>query len=351
MSVPQIVLERVGKRFGAGVPAVDSLSLSIEPGETFALFGPSGCGKTTTLRLIAGFERPDEGRIRLGSRIVADDGVDVAPEDRRLGFVFQDYALFPHLTVEGNIGFGLRGVGSREKAARIREVLELSKLEGLGHRFPHELSGGQQQRVAVARALAPDFPVVLLDEPLSNLDASLRGSLRAELHRILKASGKTVLLVTHDREEAFEMADRIGVMSGGRLQQVGAPEDLHRRPATEEVARLVCDACFLPVRRSGNCLRTEIGDLPLGDQVPDGEELVLLVRENEVSLSRDDSGEGVVEKRVFRGPGHVIHVRLPSGASIRSRRDPDPDVAVGERVRVRLEPRDIVVLPGNLGRG
>jgi iron(III) transport system ATP-binding protein len=349
MSVPQIVLENVSKRFGAGAAAVDSLSLAIEPGETFALFGPSGCGKTTTLRLIAGFERPDEGRIRLESRIVADDAVDVPPEERRIGFVFQDYALFPHLTVEGNIGFGLRAATSRERTARIREVMELSRLEDLGRRFPHELSGGQQQRVAVARALAPDFPVVLLDEPLSNLDASLRGSLRAELHRILKASGKTVLLVTHDREEAFEMADRIGVMSGGRLQQVGAPEDLHRRPSTEEVARLVCDACFLPARRERGSFSTELGLLPIVDGAPAMEDVILLVREDAVSLNRDDSGEGVVEKRVFRGPGHVIHVRLPSGASIRCRRDPAPDVAVGERVRVRLDPRDIVVLPGNGG--
>jgi iron(III) transport system ATP-binding protein len=349
MSLPQIVLENVSKRFGAGTAAVDSLSLSIEPGETFALFGPSGCGKTTTLRLIAGFERPDEGRIRLGSRLVAGDSVDVPPEERRIGFVFQDYALFPHLTVEGNVAFGLRGIGSRETAARTRDVLALSRLEDLGHRYPHELSGGQQQRVAVARALAPDFPVVLLDEPLSNLDASLRGSLRAELHRILKASGKTVLLVTHDREEAFEMADRIGVMSRGRLQQVGAPEDLHRRPATEEVARLVCDACFLPARRSGESLSTELGLLPSGEDAPGGEDVILLVREDAVSLSRDDSGEGVVEKRVFRGPGHVIHVRLRSGAWIRCRRDPAPDVRVGERVRVRLEPREIVVLPRSGG--
>lgn len=347
MSVPQIVLESVSKRFVAGAPAVDSLSLSIERGETFALFGPSGCGKTTTLRLIAGFERPNEGRIHLGSRIVADDESDVPPEDRRVGFVFQDYALFPHLTVEGNVGFGLRGVGSREKASRIREVLELSRLDDLGRRFPHELSGGQQQRVAVARALAPDFPVVLLDEPLSNLDASLRGSLRAELHRILKVSGKTVLLVTHDREEAFEMADRIGVMSGGRLQQVGAPEDLHRRPATEEVARLVCDACFLPARRSGDSLSTELGLLPIGGDAPAEEDLVILVREHEVRLVPDESGEGVVEKRVFRGPGHVIHVRLRSGASLRCRCNDPSMPRVGERVRVQIEPGNLVILPGN----
>jgi len=350
MRVSQIVLEGVGKRFGAGAPAVESLSLSIEPGEIFALFGPSGCGKTTTLRLIAGFERPDEGRIRLGSRIVADGELDVPPEDRGVGFVFQDYALFPHLTVSGNVAFGLRSMTAPERLARAREVMTLSRLDGLEDRFPHELSGGQQQRVAVARALAPDYPTVLLDEPLSNLDSSLRTSLRAELHRILKASGRTVLLVTHDREEAFEMADRIGVMSEGRLQQVGAPEALYRRPATEEVARLVCDASFLPARRAGGSLSTELGLLPIGEQAPAGNDLILLVREDAVSLCRDDSGEGVVEKRVFRGPGHVLHVRLASGASIRCRRDPAPDVEVGERVRVRLEPRDIVVLPGNTGR-
>ncbi len=344
MSAPAIVLERVTKRFAGPNPAVDSLSLSIEPGEIFALFGPSGCGKTTTLRLIAGFERPDDGLVSVSNRVVAGGGVDVPPEDRRIGFVFQDYALFPHLTVEGNVGFGLGR--SRDNKARIREVLELTKLDGLRDRFPHELSGGEQQRLAVARALAPDFPVVLLDEPLSNLDASLRTSLRAELYRILKESAKTVLLVTHDREEAFEMADRMGVMCEGRLQQTGAPEALHGRPLTEAVARLVCDGSLLRATREGSSLSTELGLLPLEEEAPGADELVVLVREDAVTLARDPSGEGIVEKRVFRGPGHVVEVRLPSGTAIRCSGDSAADVLPGDRVRVRLETRKVVVLRG-----
>ncbi len=344
MSVPEIVLEGVTKRFGGGAPAVDALSLSIGRGEVFALFGPSGCGKTTTLRLIAGFERPDEGRVSVANRVVAGPGIDVPPEHRRIGFVFQDYALFPHLTVEGNVGFGLGR--ARDKKARIREVLELTKLDGLSSRFPHELSGGQQQRTAVARALAPDFPVVLLDEPLSNLDASLRASLRAELHRILRESAKTVLLVTHDREEAFEMADRIGVMSEGKLQQAGAPEALHARPLTDSVARLVCEGSFLRATREGGSLSTELGLLPFVEEAPAGDELVVLVREDAVRLVPDPSGEGLVVKRVFRGPGHLIEVRLPSGTVIRCAGDSAANLQPGDRVSVRLETRNLVILPG-----
>jgi iron(III) transport system ATP-binding protein len=343
MTTPAIVLEGLTRRYGSGAPALDRLSLSIEAGEIFALFGPSGCGKTTTLRLIAGFERPDEGRVVLGDRLVAGAGVDVPPEDRRIGFVFQDYALFPHLTVEANVGFGL-GRSKLEKA-RIREVLALTRLEGVHGRFPHELSGGQQQRVAVARALAPDFPVVLLDEPLSNLDAGLRGELRSELHRILKESSKTVLLVTHDRGEAFELADRIGVMSEGRLEQTGRPEDVHARPLSDAVARLVCDAVLLPARREGSFLSTELGPVPLAEDAPPGDRVLIAVREEAVILARDDSGEGVVEKRIFRGGGHAIEVRLASGTLLRCGAESAPDVAPGDRVRVRIRSQNVVVLP------
>jgi iron(III) transport system ATP-binding protein len=266
-----------------------------------------------------------------------------------IGFVFQFFNLLPMLTAEENITLPLRIAGDKPEEGWVEKVVaDVGLSDRLSHR-PSELSGGQQQRVAVARALAPDFPVVLLDEPLSNLDASLRGSLRAELHRILKASGKTVLLVTHDREEAFEMADRIGVMSGGRLQQVGDPEDLHRWPATEEVARLVCDACFLPARRSGKFLSTELGVLPIGEEAPAEEDLMILVREDDVRLVPDESGEGVVENRVFRGPGHVIHVRLRSGVSIRCRSTDGSSARVGERVRVRIAPENLVIFPGNRG--
>jgi len=255
--VDLLLLDRVSKRFrAADPPAVDGLSLRVTEGEILALLGPSGCGKTTTLRLIAGLESPDAGTITLRGQIVAGPGRAVPPEERGVGIVFQDYALFPHLTVADNVAFGLPRAARR---SRVEAVLELVGLGGFGPRYPHELSGGQQQRVALARALAPAPALLLLDEPFSNLDADLRAQMRDEVERILRTSGTTAVFVTHDQEEAFTLADRVGVLLAGRIEQLAPPQELYHRPATRFVAAFVGAADFLPGVVTAQGIVTEVG--------------------------------------------------------------------------------------------
>ena len=223
--------------------AVDGVNLDIETGEIMALLGPSGCGKTTMLRLLAGFERPDQGCIQLDGEIIAGGRTFLPPEKRRLGMVFQDYALFPHLSVRGNVAYAL---GRRGDRSRVDEVLELVGLGELAERAPHELSGGQQQRVALARALAGTPSAVLLDEPFSGLDAALRARVRGEVREILRRAGVTALFVTHDQEEALSLADRVAVMCDGRIAQVGTPEEVYGRPESRWVAEFLGEADVLP---------------------------------------------------------------------------------------------------------
>ncbi|MEX2501767.1 MAG: ABC transporter ATP-binding protein, partial [Trueperaceae bacterium] len=244
-------------------PAVDGLSLRVRRGETVALLGPSGCGKTTLLRLIAGFEAPDRGVVEVGGQVVADERTFVPPEARRIGFVFQDYALFPHLDVLGNVAFGLGGRRRAQRIERAREVLDLVGLTVFTRRYPGQLSGGQQQRVALARALAPEPAVILLDEPFSNLDAALRAGTREEVRRILQRSGATTLLVTHDQEEAMTFSDRLAVMRAGRLEQQGAPEETYLTPRTAFVAGFLGRTNLLRGQADGSTVRTRLGTLPL----------------------------------------------------------------------------------------
>ncbi len=234
--------------------AVNDLSLSLETGQIACLLGASGCGKTTVLRAIAGFEPLDRGEIRLAGRVLSSACCQVEPEHRRVGMMFQDYALFPHLTVGRNVAFGLRRLPAEARARRVRDMLALAGLEGLEDRYPHQLSGGQQQRVALARALAPEPDLLLLDEPFSNLDVDAREKLAYELRDILKASGRTALLVTHNQAEAFAIADRIGVMQCHTLAQWDTPYGLHHHPATPEIAAFVRREALL-ARRAQACLR------------------------------------------------------------------------------------------------
>src|SRR5687767_14886550 len=278
MACGTICTHNVTKRFG-DVAAVLESELCVERGEFVALLGPSGCGKTTLLRLVAGFERPDAGEIAIEDRPVFGPGVFVPAHARGIGMVFQEYALFPHLSVEQNVGFGVRRGDRRE---RVPELLRLVGLKQQAQRFPHELSGGQQQRVALARALAPEPSTVLLDEPWSSIDPILRGAMRDEIAAILRAAGVTVVLVTHDQEEAFSIADRVALMDSGHIVQVGTPEEMYYAPASRRVAEFVGATNFLPA--DSELAREVVTDDAQGD---------VLLRPELVGLTVDDSGAGV----------------------------------------------------------
>ncbi|HLT30457.1 MAG TPA: ABC transporter ATP-binding protein [Myxococcaceae bacterium] len=287
----------VGYREGKGLKkVVEGLSLALPAGEIGCLLGASGCGKTTLLRAIAGFEHPVAGRISLDGKLLADASTRLPPEQRRVGIMFQDYALFPHLTVEDNVGFGLKGLPRAKRRERIGALLELVGLSGVGHRLPHALSGGQQQRVALARALAPEPSLLLLDEPFSNLDVHTRVRLATELRGLLKAAGTTVLLVTHDQAEAFAIADRVGVMESGRLLQWDAAAELYFRPAAPEVATFVGRGVFVP-----------------GEALGRARDVRLLVRPEHLRPSNTGVIRAEVIDCAFRGPGYVARVRLATG--------------------------------------
>lgn len=292
--------------------AVDQFDLTVGSGEILCLLGPSGCGKTTLLRLIAGFEMPDAGRVRIAGATVADAETWVEPEKRRIGFVFQDYALFPHLTVRQNVAFGLREGSRAQRLQHADAVLDLVGLTIFAGRYPHQLSGGQQQRVALARALAPAPAVILLDEPFSNLDAALRGSTRTEVRQILKRTGTTAVLVTHDQEEAMTFADRIAVMRSGHLEQVGTPEGVYGRPETAFVANFLGRTNLLRGDGQGSVARTNLGDLALAR--PAHGQVMLSVRPEALRFS--PNGEGVrvrVLQREFKGHDLTYACQLADG--------------------------------------
>jgi len=280
--------------------AVDALDLDVDRGEILCLLGPSGCGKTTLLRLIAGFEMPDAGQVRIAGVTVADRDTWVEPERRRIGFVFQDYALFPHLTVRQNVAFGLRDGSKEARLAQADTVLDLVGLTIFAGRYPHQLSGGQQQRVALARALAPAPAVILLDEPFSNLDAALRGSTRDEVRQILKRTGTTAVLVTHDQEEAMTFADRIAVMRSGHLEQVGSPEGVYGRPDTAFVASFLGRTNLLRGEGHGSVARTPLGEVSLAR--PAHGHVLLSLRPESLAFGHDGNGVSArVTHREFKG--------------------------------------------------
>lgn len=340
MSAPMLELNEVSRRYrGAAASAVERVSLSVERGEICAILGPSGAGKTTVLRLVAGFEQPDSGSICINGDVVATPDFSLAPEDRRVGVVFQHGALFPHLTVKRNVEFGLAGRATAERAARWEEVCSLCGLKALGGRYPHELSGGEQQRVALARALAPELPLVLLDEPLSSVDPLQRETLGAELRRILAATGTTALLVTHDQHEAFSLADRIVVLREGMTEQAGSAAEVYRTPNNSFVASFVGHATFL----KGECRRgqvlTEIGAFADLRAHEDGTSVRVPIRPGDCVLEDALHGESLVETAAFAGDHWVCSVRLPSGQILRCDLDSAARGTLCAGTRVHVVPR------------
>ena len=387
---PALRCDGLSKSFG-DIVAVRDFSLTVAPGTLVALLGPSGCGKTTALRLIAGFESADAGTVHIAGRPIVGPNHALPPERRRVGMVFQDYALFPHLTVAGNIRYGLTTNGARTNGApapsrtlatrarhwardrwqsrpvlgmsddirsRVDDALTHVGLRHMAHRYPHELSGGEAQRVALARALAPRPDVILLDEPFSNLDARLRAAVRLEVREILKGVGAAAVFVTHDQEEAFSLADQVAVMLHGHIEQVASPQDLYQFPANHAVAEFVGDADFLPGRREAGAVRTELGliesthtssETPATAAANDAPDVDVLLRPESLRVepasepinpaappSQPDSPIALVIDRQYYGHDQVIAVQLPSRAVVHVRLGPTEQYLPGDRVRIHL---------------
>jgi iron(III) transport system ATP-binding protein len=325
---PILCLHQITRQFSPHIPpAIDSLSLALQPGELLALLGSSGCGKTTLLRLIAGFESPQSGTITIAQQLVAGAGYWVAPERRQVGMVFQDYALFPHLTVWQNVEFGLSHKKPVVTASRVKAAIALVGLEGLEHRYPHQLSGGQQQRVALARAVTPNPFLILLDEPLSNLDIQVRLRLRQELRSILKAAEASAIFVTHDQEEALSIADQVAVMHSGRLEQTGTPEQLYQEPTSRFVGEFVLQANFLAAQRQQQLWHTEIGTFPVAqtrftsDTSPHTlpSTVDLMVRQEDLHLQPDSTSRVIIADRQFLGREYRYSLRTPTGLELIAR--------------------------------
>lgn len=314
-----LVVDEVTKRFD-DVTALDGLSLALAPGELLAIVGPSGCGKSTLLRVIAGLTPPDSGRIVLGGKLVDDASVRIPPEGRGIGLVFQDHALFPHLTVRDNVAFGVRGSSTRRTGTRAEEMLELVSLDGYGDRYPHELSGGERQRVALARALAPSPSLLLFDEPFASIDHNLRTRLRADVVEALRATATPALFVTHDQPEALAIGDRVAVLRRGRVAQLDSPAAVFHRPVDRFVGAFMGEASFLPIEGSGSTSTTPLGPIdlerPAGPGAGDGN-VVAMVRPDDLDFVADEVGDAAIEAAEYRGSGWLLTVRLASGSVIR----------------------------------
>lgn len=311
-------LRHVSCAYGTDHPAVRAVSFVAREGEILCLLGPSGCGKTTILRAIAGFEPVQSGQIFLSGELVSSPDTMVVTEHRHIGMVFQEYALFPHLRVHDNIAFGLRHLPRRERKAQVQEILRLVGLEGFDRRYPHELSGGQQQRVALARALVQHPVVLLLDEPFSNLDPDMASRMRQELHDLLRRTKTTTILVTHDHDEAFAMADRVAVLNQGTVEQFDTPETIYHLPATPFVADFVGQADFIPGKVSNGMVHTELGEFPNTLDCEDGTAVVVMIRPDDIHLVPTKGASSRVLSRQFRGSENLYAVSLPSGQVVHS---------------------------------
>jgi iron(III) transport system ATP-binding protein len=339
---------------GAIEPAIQDFNLQVRAGEFVSILGRSGAGKTTALRVVAGFEHVSAGYVRIGGQLVGSSFVHVPPDQRRIGLVFQDYALFPHLSVARNVEFGLKGLPADEKRTLIAPVLEMVGMSGFESRYVHELSGGQQQRVAIARALAPDPVALLLDEPFSNLDRQLRAALRRDIKRIVTETGATTLLVTHDREEALASSDRIAVMGDNSIEQIGTPEDVYQNPVSASVAKLIGPCELIPgIFREGQ-VDTEAGTfparMPKDVSVAEGQQVLALMRASELEIEvadDSDSSRASIELREFEGEFSEYSIRLDSGVLLRVRRRAADGLAEGSRVVVQTRNSSRVIVYPN----
>jgi iron(III) transport system ATP-binding protein len=324
---------------------VDGLSLHVKRGSLVCLLGPSGCGKTTVLRAIAGFEPIHRGEIRIDGNSLSRPGHTVAPEKRRLGMVFQDYALFPHLDVRDNVGFALHRRPAAERRSTVERMLKLVGLDTLDARYPHELSGGQQQRVALARALAAQPEAILLDEPFSNLDVDTRERLSLEVRDILKQEGITGILVTHHQDEAFALGDQVGVMKQGRIQQWDTPFNLYHEPSDRFVADFIGQGSFLRgILLSTDTVETELGVLR-GNRAynwPEGTEVDVLIRPDDIVPDPGNTLQGRIIQKAFKGAEMLYTLELPSGNQVLSLFPSHQNHGIGERVGIRADVHHVV---------
>ena len=339
---------------GRPTAAVDDVSFTLQAGEIGVLIGPSGCGKTTLLRAVAGLEQANSGSIALAAQVISSNSQHIPPEQRQMGMVFQDYALFPHLDVARNVAFGIAHLPSPKRANRVAEVLELVGLPSAGKHFPHQLSGGQQQRVALARALAPSPRLLLLDEPFSNLDVDLRERLAHEVRGILKAAGATALFVTHDQLEAFAIGDKIGVMQHGKLHQWDEAYALYHRPATRFVADFIGHGVFAPAcieqRAGGVVVSTALGELTDLQECPvpsayDGGLCDVLLRADDIVHDDNAPVKAQIVRKAFRGSEFLYTLQLASGEALVAHVPSHHDHALGEWIGIRAEVDHVVTFP------
>ena len=335
-------INHVSQSYGTRL-VLDDISFRLGDGTIACLLGASGCGKTTALRCIAGFERVAAGEITINGQVASRPGFMLPPESRRIGMVFQDYALFPHLTVARNIAFGLHGANNAThpaRQARVNELLAIVGLTGAAQRYPQELSGGQQQRVALARALAPRPALMLLDEPFSNLDVEMRERLSIEVRDILKSQNTTTILVTHDQNEAFTFADEIGIMQAGRIAQWATPYALYHEPANREIAEFIGRGVFLPgVVLDGNRVRMELGELPAETPLhaAAGTTVDVLLRPDDILHDDSSPLQAKVLAKAFRGAEFIYTLELPGGGRVLSFVPSHHNHAIGEKIGIRLE--------------
>jgi len=341
---PLIQLDHISLTYPhTSTPAIFDISFSVPEGDLVAILGPSGCGKTTVLRVIAGLERPSHGEVVVAGKLVSSPTVWVEPEERGIGMVFQDYALFPHLTVHQNVEFGLRRYSPDARRETIHEVLTLVGLNGFESYYPSALSGGQQQRVALARAIAPKPAVLLLDEPFSSLDPDMTEHMREELIEILERTGSTTILVTHDHEDALEMADTVAILNVGQVEQFDTPDEIYHTPTTPFVADFVGQADFVPGKIQNGKAITEVGAFENIGQLEDETEVFVMIRPDDVQITPCDTASAQVIRRHFRGSENLYRIILPSGQLLYSSKPSTLIYPVGTNVEVHIEPIHTIV--------